>query len=162
MSSGHIYVAEQDGVYIIRLVGDVRLTLCVSFDQFIASMFSEDGMHAVVFDLRDVEGIDSTTLGLMAKISIGARQRGLTMPVVVVNDPSITRLLVSMGFEDILDLVKERDLPDGDRLQILSEVTEDEAAVRQRVLEAHNILMQMNQPNKMKFKELVETLQGKR
>ncbi len=162
MSSGHIFVAEQAGIYVIRLVGDVRLTLCVSFDQFIASMFAEDSLHAVVFDLREAEGIDSTTLGLMAKISIGARQRGLNPPVVVVNDPSLRRLLISMGFEDILNLVKETYVPDGDPVLALPEVIEDESAVQQRVLEAHQILMQMNQPNKIKFKELVETLQNKR
>lgn len=161
MSSGHIYVAEQDGVYIIKLVGDVRLTLCVSFDQFIAGMFEENSMQAVIFDLRETLGVDSTTLGLMAKISIGARKRGLELPVVVVNDPSINRLLVSMGFEDIIRIVREQEVPEGDPVLSLPEMTEDEDAVHERVLEAHKILMQLNQPNRVKFRELVETLQKK-
>lgn len=161
MSSGHIYVAEQTGVYIIRLVGDVRLTLCLSFDQFIAAMFAEEKLKSVVFDLRTAEGIDSTTLGLMAKISIGAQQRGLSPPVVVANSPSIKRLLVSMGFEDILNLVSEQDLPNGE-VQPLRENLDDEAAVKAKVLEAHEILMELSHPNHIKFRELVETLQGKR
>lgn len=160
MSSGHIYVAEQDGVHVIKLVGDVRLTLCVSFDRFIESLFVRNKLGSVIFDLRETEGIDSTTLGLMAKISIGARQKGLEPPVVVVNDPSIMRLLVSMGFEDILKLVKEKDIPGGDEAQLLPELTEDQSAVRSRVLEAHEILMRMNRSNEVKFKELVETLQS--
>lgn len=162
MSSGHIYVAEQDDVYIIRLIGDVRLTLCVSFDQFIAAMFAEEELRAVIFDLREAEGIDSTTLGLIAKISIGAKQRGFDVPVAVVNDPSIRRLLISMGFDDILRMVQEVDVPDGDPVRALPEFTADESAVRERILEAHRILMEMHQPNKTKFKELVETLQNKR
>lgn len=160
MSSGHIYVAEQDGVHVIKLIGDVRLTLCVSFDQFIESLFVHKGLRTVIFDLRETQGIDSTTLGLMAKISIGARDKGLEEPVVVVNNPSIMRLLVSMGFEDILKLVKEKDVPGGDDIQVLPELTEDQGAVRARVLEAHEILMHMNRSNEVKFKELVETLQN--
>lgn len=160
MSSGHIYVAEQDGVHVIKLVGDVRLTLCVSFDRFIESLFVTKKLRAVIFDLRETEGIDSTTLGLMAKISIGAREKRLEPPVAVVNDPSIMRLLVSMGLEDILRLVKEQDIPDGDKAQPLPEVTEDQGEVRSRVLEAHEILIRMNRSNEVKFKELVETLQS--
>jgi anti-anti-sigma factor len=160
MSSGHIFVAEHDGTYVIKLVGDVRLTLCISFDQFIATMFGEENFKTVIFDLREAEGIDSTTLGLMAKISIGARELGHDDPVVVSSSPSIQRLLVSMGFEDIFELVSDAHLPFSGT-QPLAENLVDESAIKARVLEAHEILMELNQPNKVKFHELVETLQSK-
>jgi anti-anti-sigma factor len=160
MSSGHIFVAEHAGNYVIKLVGDVRLTLCLSFDQFIATMFGEENFKTVVFDLREAEGIDSTTLGLMAKISIGSRERGHGNPVVVTSNPSIQRLLVSMGFEDIFELVSNLKLPFSGALP-LEEYLDDESAIKAKVLEAHQILMDLNQPNKVKFHELVETLQGK-
>lgn len=161
MSSGQILVAEHRGTYVIRLLGDVRLTLCISFDQFIDSMFSEQNkLHAVLFDLREAEGIDSTTLGLMAKISIGARARGLTNPVVITSNASIRRLLMSMGFDDIFDIVSNASVP-FDGSEPLPEDLSDEEEVRARVLEAHQILMDLNQPNKIKFLELVETLRGK-
>lgn len=159
MSSGRILVAEHSGVDVIRLVGDVRLNLCLSFDKFIASMFGNPQLHAVVFDLREVEGIDSTTLGLMAKISIGAKQRGLENPLVVTGSASIRRLLVSMGFEDIFDFVTDKELPEATSRPI-QEVSTDENAVREKVIEAHKILMEIYQPNQVKFKELIETLGG--
>lgn len=162
MSSGQILVAEHRGTYVIRLLGDVRLTLCISFDQFIDSMFAEESnLHAVLFDLREAQGIDSTTLGLMAKISIGARARGLTTPVVITSNASIKRLLVSMGFDDIFDIVSNASVPFNGE-EPLSEDLENEHEVRARVLEAHQILMDLNQPNKIKFHELVETLRNKK
>lgn len=161
MSSGQILVAEHRGTYVIRLLGDVRLTLCISFDQFIDSMFAEQNkLHAVLFDLREAQGIDSTTLGLMAKISIGARARGLTNPVVITSNASIRRLLMSMGFDDIFDIVSNAAVPFNGS-EPLPEELSDEEEVRARVLEAHQILMDLNQPNKIKFHELVETLRGK-
>ena len=32
VAMGQILVADHQGVYVIKMVGDVRLTLCVSFD----------------------------------------------------------------------------------------------------------------------------------
>jgi len=146
----------------IRMEGDVRLTLCISFDQFISSMFShEGGAEAVVFDLRAAEGIDSTTLGLMAKIAIGAKNKGLPSPVIVTDNNSIIRLLESMGFEEIFEVSKSLAIPQASEEQSLGAEVSDESNVQQTVLEAHKILMDLNQPNKARFHELVETLQNK-
>lgn len=161
MSAGHIFVADYAGVYVIRLVGDVRLTLCISFDQFIESVFADDGATSIVFDLREAQGIDSTTLGLMAKISIGARAKGLSRPVVVTASPSIERLLESMGFDDIFELTRGSVAPVPREETPLNEIPADESQVKETVLEAHKILMQLNQSNQVKFHELVETLQNK-
>lgn len=160
MRAGHIYVADYEGTYVIRLVGDVRLTLCISFDQFIASMFAEGDAKAIIFDLRKAQGIDSTTLGLMAKISIGARARGLPQPVVVTASESIVRLMVSMGFDDIFDITDEQiDIEPIAELP-LNEVVSSESEIKRKVLEAHRILMALNDNNQIKFQELVETLQN--
>ncbi len=161
MSDGHIYVAEYEGVYVIRLVGEVRLTLCVSFDQFIESLFADESARAIVFDLREALTIDSTTLGLMAKISIGSSERGFEKPVVVTNSESMVKLLVSMGFEDIFVMTQESEIPSASGERPLVELVSSEDKVKQTVLEAHEILMELNHPNKMKFHELVETLQNK-
>lgn len=161
MSDGHIYVAEYEGVYCIRLVGDVRLTLCISFDQFIESMFDDPSMQTIVFDLRKAIAIDSTTLGLMAKISISARQQGLGKPVVVAAGEGIVRLLDSMGFEDIFDITLDDNALVTERGEDLPQQVSDESQVKSTVLEAHKILMELNQNNKVRFHELVETLQNK-
>lgn len=161
MSTGHIYVADHNGVFVIRMEGDVRLTLCISFDQFITAMFSDGSANAIVFDLRDAVGIDSTTLGLMAKISIGAKEHGLATPVVVVGSEGMVRLLESMGFDDIFDISRNLPLPESGSEQVLNETISSEEQVKQTVLEAHQILMDLNDSNKVKFHELVETLQNK-
>ena len=41
-----------------------------SFDHFIDEMLADKDFCSVIFDLSHVEAVDSTTLGLMAKISI--------------------------------------------------------------------------------------------
>lgn len=163
-SPGTIRVAQHDGVFVIKMQGDVRLTLCLSFDQFIENMLSGPDFCTVVFDLTDAQAIDSTTLGLMAKISIRGRALGFADPLVITSNPSITRLLVSMGFEDIFTLVTDAVFAhpsmDSDDCVLQADcMSEDE--VQCRVIEAHRILMDLNEKNRNTFRELVETLESK-
>ena len=164
MSQGAIRVAEYKGVFVIKMEGDVRLTLCLSFDDFIERMFLKNDFCSVVFDLTDVEAIDSTTLGLMAKVSIKERELGFNDPIVVSSNPSITRLLVSMGFDDIFQFVgAENDVavPNSQysRTEVIQENTDDQDEVTRKVLEAHKLLMDLNDSNKTVFKELVTSLE---
>ena len=159
MKAGQILVADHNGVYVIKMVGDVRLTLCVSFDQFIDAMFKSESFTSVLFDLSDAEAIDSTTLGLMAKISIlGQERRGIT-PVILASNPSIQRILQTMGFGDIFTIVDKLDAP------VLAEqplncINCDEQEVKEKVLEAHKILMGLNASNADTFRNLVNMLEN--
>lgn len=159
MQPGQILVANHQGVYIIRMIGDVRLTLCVSFDQFINTMFDQDGFESVVFDLTAADAVDSTTLGLMAKISLLAIQRNRARPLILSHSPGINRILDCMGFAEIFDIVDDYSLPETGKLQPLEADLTSEDQARQRVLEAHRILMQLNEKNRQTFQDLVKTLE---
>lgn len=161
MQPGQILVAESDGTHVIKLVGDVRLTLCVSFDEFIETMFNGGGICSIVFDLTGACCVDSTTLGLMAKIAILSKERCDIVPVVFSTNPTVNRLLDTMGFDDIFEIVHDKHCFDKPcrHLNALDLIDEDSA--KERVLEAHSILMQMNESNRNSFRDLVNTLEGR-
>lgn len=161
MRPGQILVADHKGVYVIKMVGDVRLTLCMSFDQFIDNMFANEAFCEVLFDLSEAEAIDSTTLGLMAKISILGEERVGARPIIYSPNDSINRILDTMGFADIFTIVNE--------LQSPVEATEalagegpavDEAVVKSKVIEAHKVLMGLNTDNEKTFTDLVNMLEA--
>lgn len=156
---GKIWVADHNGVYVIKMEGDVRLTLCVSFDQFIEDMFSRDDFCSIVFDLTNAELVDSTTLGLMAKISIRADKHKGLKPSILSSSKSMRRLLESMGFEEIFDIIdSEATAQDGDTCECEGVGSEDET--RKKVLEAHKALMSLNEKNKETFQDLVKSLEN--
>lgn len=158
MQSGQIMVGAHEGVYVIKLVGDVRLNLCTSFDTFIDSMFAHDDFSDVVFDLHAARGVDSTTLGLMAKVAIRALERGCQKPLALSADAGIRHLLDAMGFDALIEVSDEqRDY--GTEPQPLKCATPDECAAREKVLEAHRVLMSMNEQNAETFRDLVHTLE---
>lgn len=158
MQAGKILQASQDGVFVLKLLGDVRLTLCTAFDDFIEKMFNDDHFVSVAIDLSDADGLDSTTLGLLAKIAIRAQQRFNFKPVIISIDPSITRLLTSMCFERIFDIRDSRleNLADFGELAIAVSSEQD---VKARVLEAHRTLMGLSEENTACFKDLVNALE---
>lgn len=161
MQPGQILVADHSGVYIIKMIGDVRLTLCVSFDQFIKNMFAEGSFTAIVFDLSDAVAVDSTTLGLMAKIALQAYQTKDVRPIIITSSAGILRVLDCMGFSEIFEILKESELPQLDAnsgTELVADVS-NEALSRQKVLEAHRILMSLNEKNQSTFKDLVKMLE---
>lgn len=158
MQSGQIMVGAHEGIYVIKLVGDVRLNLCTSFDNFIDRMFAYDDFSDVVFDLHSADGVDSTTLGLIAKIAIRALERGCQKPLALSADDGIRHLLDAMGFEALIEVSEEhRDFPA--ETKPLQCKNPDECAAREKVLEAHRVLMSMNEQNEATFRDLVHTLE---
>ena len=159
MRPGKILVADHAGVYIIKMVGDVRLTLCISFDQFIDAMLAAENFSSVLFDLSEAEAVDSTTLGLMAKISLLAQEQRNITPVILATNASIKRILDTMGFADIFSIVDQLDVAIAPE-KSLTAIECDEQQVKEKVLEAHKILMGLNAQNHDTFKDLVNMLEG--
>jgi len=160
MQPGQILVADHDGVFVIKMVGDVRLTLCISFDQFIDDMFAHPAFKAVLFDLSGAEAIDSTTLGLMAKISLLGEERGGRYPVILSTNDSINRILDTMGFADIFTIVKDLRTPVQPTAALDPEPVDDEEQVKDKVIEAHRYLIQLNDANEQTFTNLVNMLEN--
>lgn len=161
MQPGKILYAEHQGTYVLKLIGDVRVTLCAALDEFLEQMFSHPKFTSVLIDLTETEGIDSTTLGILAKLSIQAKKRYNQTPVIYSTHADITRILVSMGFDDVFDIrdVVSDELPDLGELPLCEQSAEQ---MREKVLEAHRILVGLNAENKLKFHELIESLEASR
>lgn len=155
---GQISVASDAGTYAIRMTGDVRMVLCLSFDKFIRAMFEDPQFDSVVFDLSLAEAVDSTTLGLMAKIALRCRKVGVPRPVLVVTAAGMVRLLETMGFEEIFVITRSigQSL---DFAECLNCEGGSEESFKQRVIDAHKVLISLNEHNQQAFKELVETLE---
>ena len=158
MQDGKFLAASQDGAYVIRLVGDVRLTLCATIDEYFQKMYDNPEFASVWVDLCEAEGIDSTTLGLLAKLALRVKEKFGLVPVVYSSDSGINRLLRSMGFQRLFDLREEACGQDSGGSEIpLVEGSED--AVKAKIVEAHRVLMNLNDENRAKFQDLMAVLE---
>lgn len=160
MTQGRILVGDHDGIYVLKFTGDVRVTLCATMDAFLRSLLSRDDFRSVLVDLSDTEGIDSTSLGLLAKLSLETQRRFEVVPTLVSTNPDITRILRTMGFDDIFHILEEPLTEIGQLGELPTlETDEEEEDVRQRVLDAHRTLMDLNEQNRESFRDLVTALE---
>lgn len=156
---GQILAGQHEGVYLLRFEGDVRLTLCAAANRYLDAMFSDPGFKSIMVDLRAAEGIDSTSLGLLAKLSIRAKTEFGFTPTLICDDADLLRVLRSMGFDDEFTIVSKA--PEvASELGPLPELAVPEAELRAQVLDAHRVLMNMNDDNRAAFQDLVAVLEA--
>lgn len=162
--SDTIRYAEVEGNYILKFEGDIRVTLCASFDAFITHMFANPRLNSILLDLSKAKNIDSTALGMIAKIAAQSIKVLQQQPTTLSTNPDIDRILQCMGLPQVLNMVKSldlekhackdakvKDMPLGDHTQ---------AHMCGKVLEAHKSLMALNESNKAVFHDLVSGLEA--
>ncbi len=158
MSDCKILQAEQRGIYVLKFVGEVRLNLCSTLDQIIEDMVSNPEFRTVVVDLTQTEVIDSTTLGLLAKIAMASEERSHFLPTLITTNPDVTRIIQSMGFDRIFLILREP-ATELDELEEIPVMKASEQEVRDKVLDAHRVLMSLNNSNHEEFRNLVRALE---
>ena len=158
---GKILFAEQDGVHVLKFIGEVRLTLGPTISTFLAKLESCDHFQSMIIDLSETETIDSTALGLIAKIGICTREYFDSRASIVSPREDITRILSSMAMEQVC-VVTSGVVSDASGLrEFPTEITSEEV-MRDQVLDAHKTLMALGDQNSDKFQDLVEALENEK
>lgn len=159
MKGAKIMVAADEGVHVLKFVGDVRVTLGNTIDRYLEELLCCRSFRSVVIDLRETTGIDSTSLGLLAKIAIATEEKFGIVPTIISDNPDITRVLVSMGFDKVFVIV-DKPVCSMTQLAELPIHALSECDMRKKVLEAHHLLMTLNEGNRLKFRDLVSALES--
>lgn len=159
MDTGRLLWAQQQGTYVIKLVGEIRMTLSSTLESCIKSMLERTDFKALIVDVTQTDTIDSTSLGLLARTALATLQRNGQLPVLVSTNEDITRIILSMGFKDrVYRIVTQHELEPIPSQEVARQSL-DEQQAHHYVLEAHRVLMSLNQANHDAFKDLVTTLE---
>jgi len=159
VTQGRILVAEKEGVYLLKLKGDIRVTLCASISEYIEKIFSGKRPREVYVDLLEAEGVDSTTLGLLAKLAIHTRdQFGLATRLLCMSS-DILRVFEAMDIASLFDIAGISDQPELYPSEIIPDEL-DEETLRTHVLEAHRLLVELNPKLMTEFFDLIISLES--
>ena len=157
MSTGKILAADYKHMAMLKFVGDVRVLMSTTLDNYCNGLYRRAILDAMLVDMSEAKGVDSTALGLLAKMAIQLRNRFNVMPTIVSTNPDITRVLRSMSFDLIFNIVEtplKRETPYNE----LQPQQESEDTVRGKVLDAHLALMTLSEENRLEFHDLVQAL----
>lgn len=154
-AADRVLYARMNGTCVIRFVGDIRYTLSAALDAFLDKLFADPALERIIVDLRETTSIDSTNLGLLAKIATFVRNRFGGKPALVSTRADVNRILDSVGFSDIFEWVADCPDTDAKSKEIQSAGVSEEMTGR-TVLEAHRILCALNERNLEMFRDVVE------
>lgn len=167
MSESKLFVGLQNKqCFWLKLEGDVRVPWCVSLETYCEKVIQQPEVIAVCVNLSEAENLDSTTLGVLAKVAIHTLKYCNDKAVLLCDDENILRLVLSMGFAKVYDIrSSENDnYPDLDNIVFdeLPLVECTEADMKESVIAAHRTLMDMTEDNRASFSSLVDALEGDR
>ena len=154
--SGNISVGTYEGTYVLKFNGDIRVGLCGALDAFCERMLNAADFRSVIVDLADTIAIDSTALGCLARLSLSVQKVRDKIPTLICRSQDVRRVLLNMGFDDVFAIVADGAVQSVDLVD-LPEV--DEGETRERVIEAHRVLMSLNENNRETFQSLVDALE---
>jgi anti-anti-sigma factor len=157
MDKGKILVGECGGHYLIKMTGDVRMTLCTSLNQYINTIFTEPDVKGVLVDLREVEGLDSTTLGLLAKLALSSKHMYDLEPKLFCTNEGVLKTLEVMELDEYFDIIRTNG--PGDTVLEALPCSPNEERARQDVLEAHKLLIEINPKCEAEFIDLIRYLE---
>ena len=158
MQNGEYLYSCHNDVYVIKLVGSLSYAESGDFACFIDKLFGNTPLPDIVIDLSETGSLDSTNLGLLARIARTTLETAQRKTVMISPRPDINRVLQSMGFDGVFDIVHASDIPPGEPNTIPHiEVSEHELA--RTVLESHRTLMDLNESNRAVFKNVVQFLE---
>lgn len=160
MAKARITHAERDGVHVLRYAGRVDYMSAPAIRRFVEALIDRGNVAGLVFDLSEAEALDSTNLGLLARIHERAQRCQCGGSLIVSRNEDINGVLRSMGFEQIFDIVEDVRDSDLSCTDCLDEQCPSRTELRETMLEAHRALMDLSDAGRAQFADVVATLES--
>lgn len=146
-------VASVAGVVCVKINGSANFNVSPGF-KIVANRFCFDAGHALMLDLTDCVTMDSTFLGVLARLS----QR-LEKPVELLNPSDrVTGLLDNLGVLEFFK-VDQGENPLTAGLEKTKTTTVNKRELTETSLDAHRMLMELNPGNIPRFKDVAKFLE---
>jgi anti-anti-sigma factor len=158
MTVGRVTHAAQSGVHVLRYFGTVNYTLAPGLQRFLDHLIHEGPLSGLVFDLTAAESLDSTNLGLMARVNEEAHDLGAANSVIISSNEDIDVVLRSMGFDQTFDLYPAAKVPDALAEPIAAEPA-SATELHHTMLDAHRALCRLSEAGRLEFEPVVACLE---
>jgi anti-sigma B factor antagonist len=129
--------------------------------QFIAEITSKQIVSAVVLDLSECIGMDSTFMGVLAGLSGRLKQNGQALELINLSKKN-TELLATLGVDQVIAHYSHNhghELPD-QPAQSLPTASASKKDLAETALQAHETLVELSEENRPRFKRVIEYLKA--
>jgi anti-anti-sigma factor len=158
MNTGQVQYAVTENRAFLKLSGVIRHPVSQRLNLAVGRMFAKLTAQSVVVDLQEAEFIDSTCLGLLARVATRCLELGRDRPIVVSTQPEVNRVLRSMGFDRVFVLIENPTAPTANLTDAAGLAGISRRPDPKVVLDAHRALCEMNAKNYELFQNVIEQL----
>ena len=161
MAEGRVTYAQEDRWHVLRYFGRVDYTIAPAIDSFVHRLFEDGGVRPFLFDLREARLIDSTNLGLLARIADRVR-RGEGGRSAIVSSAR-TSTTSSPAWASRRSSTSAADLPYAPRADSEELVTGESPShgeLLRTMLDAHKTLVTLNEGDRQRFQDVVSMLEA--
>jgi anti-anti-sigma factor len=159
-NTGQIYYADTGDRAFLKLVGVIRYPLSQRLSTAVGRLFAHAKVRGVVVDLQEAEFIDSTCMGLLARVATRCLELACERPVIVSIQPELNRLLRSMGFDQVFALVENPKAPTAGLISAAHLANVTTRLDPRLILDAHRALCEINEKNRHLFQNVIEQLES--
>lgn len=157
MESGAAFYVRQGDTYILKLKGEIRYTMGCALGDFLERLFTQVDYKDIMVDLTETHSIDSTSLGLLAKIANFNRQHFSRKTTLLSTNPDVNQVLDSMGFYEVFNIWDTGETIT-EALQELAITAPCKEGLTRIVYEAHQTLSDLNPQNQETFRGVLDSL----
>lgn len=154
---GTILSARKESVEYIKFIGVIRYSQCAGLESHIDHLFSNVDFTEIIIDLEQSEMLDSTALGLLAKISIEYKNVSERKIVIFMKQGELANILKRVCFDQVFNFVN-RSTEQGSSYTELPQQLKTEEEVMQSVLRAHKSLAEISPDNEHFFTDITKAL----
>ncbi len=157
MRANTVFYARHGRTCVLKLVGEVRYTVGEALNAFLERLFRQRDFDQILIDLTETVSIDSTILGLLAKVANFMRDNFNRKTTLVSTNEDINQLLDSVGFYEVFNVCEQLDLNTKASHRV-SDTASSREAMAATILEAHTLLSEVNDKNRVLFRDVVDAL----
>lgn len=154
-----IRYAKKNNTLVLRFCDEVRYTHCGPLQSLLDDTFAKGEVDNIIIDLTRATSIDSTGLGLLARISNHIQGQFHHRTPIFTTNPDIDRSLDAVGFGEIFLLLHHHP-GESAQEQALPEAALSDRATAAMVLEAHRCLASLSEENWQQFGDVVSALEA--
>jgi anti-anti-sigma factor len=160
MPSGHVTHAHKQGFHVLRYFGRVDYMLATSINRFADQLLEKGGIGGLIFDLTEAENLDSTNLGLLARLAERVRTAGGGKSVIVSTSDNINCVLRSMCFDQIFDIVTDPAEFSAEGTDEIEAAPQSQEELLNTMLDAHRTLVTLSEADRLQFQDVVACLES--
>lgn len=153
-----------EGAFVLRLTGPIRYPVAPALRAFLDEALTRTREHTVLLDLRGVESLDSTCLGLLARVGRSSLEALHRHAIIVCPDNDVATTLRSAAFDTLFAMTSV--FPFDATPVLTEEVPLQPPAPGEGdelgpvVLEAHRALGSLSEENRRTYRDVIATLEA--